>query len=223
MATQNSITQKLDAVYDALLGAFGPQHWWPGETREEMIVGAVLTQNTAWANVERAMGRLKSANQLTLAALADLDESVLAEWIRPAGTYRVKARRLKALIGWILEAFGGDLDAMFHSDPGWLRTSLLAVHGVGPETADAILLYAGGMPTFVVDAYTRRVCRRHFLIGGDAGYAETKSLFERNLRPDADRYGEYHALLVELGKRHCRVKASCDTCPLRTDEHDATL
>lgn len=223
MCKRPQVGATLVAIYDALYHAYGPQHWWPGETRDEMMIGAVLTQNTAWTNVERAIERLRLAGKLTLAALNDLDEVTLSELIRQAGTYRVKARRLKALVGWVFDSFQGDLDAMFRTDADRLRESLLAVPGVGPETADAILLYAGGIPTFVGDAYTRRMCRRHFLVDSGARYEETRSLFADHLAPEAALYGEYHALLVALGKRHCRIRAVCDTCPLREFAHDATL
>ncbi|MEE9294878.1 MAG: endonuclease III domain-containing protein [Phycisphaerae bacterium] len=241
--TSPDVGRTLRDFYDALLEAFGPQHWWPGDTRDETIIGAVLTQNTAWGNVERAIDQIKSANLLSLAALHAVNESTLAQLIRPAGTYRVKAGRLKSLISWIDLNHGGDLEAMFATPLTALRESLLTVPGVGPETADAILLYAGNHPTFVVDAYTQRVLRRHFLseprpLGsgrseprlsrssrGDnrSSYARTKELFERNIAPDAQRYGEYHALLVEVGKRFCRTRARCDQCPLRHWPHDAEL
>ncbi len=210
----------LGTIYDVLFSAFGPQHWWPGETRTEMIVGAILTQNTAWTNVERAIERLKQADCLTLPALAAVDVDELADLIRPSGTYRVKAARLKSFVTWLTRAYGADLNAMFATGPERLRRALLDVPGIGPETADAILLYAGGVPTFVVDAYTQRVLRRHFLTDAHASYDETKSLFETHLPPDANAFGEFHALLVELGKRYCRPKARCDACPLSDMTHD---
>jgi endonuclease-3 related protein len=181
----------------------------------------VLTQNTAWKNVERAIQRLERADMLTLAAIHAADHAALASTVQPAGTYRVKARRLKALAAWIHETHGGDLDVMFAGDPASLRKGLLSVSGVGPETADAIMLYAGGIPTFVVDAYTRRVLRRHLLLDGKTDYAHARDLFEKHIPPDAAVYGEYHALLVELGKRYCRTTARCDECPLRDWPHEA--
>jgi len=210
-------------MYDLLLGAFGPQHWWPSRTRDETVIGAVLTQNTAWTNVERAIEALRRANRLALAGIDATPEDRLAELIRPAGTYRVKARRLKSLAGWLGSRFGGDLDALFATGLAAARRELLGVSGIGPETADAILLYAGKLPTFVVDAYTQRILRRHLLSGADSDYERSKALFEGALSPDGALYGEYHALLVELGKRHCRKNAQCERCPLAGLDHDADL
>ncbi len=218
-----NVSDTLLHLYEVLDAAFGPQHWWPGEARDETIVGAVLTQNTAWRNVERAIDRLKSANVLTLEVMRTLDEADLAELIRPAGTYRVKARRLKALVLWIYDRCDGDLDTLFAEDPATLRAGLLGVPGVGPETADAIMLYAGSIPTFVVDAYTLRVLRRHFVIDDAARYDDTQALFHRHLDRDADMFGQYHALFVELGKRFCSPRAACDACPLRDWPRDASL
>lgn len=209
-------------IYDLLLAAFGPQHWWPARTRDETVIGAVLTQNTSWRNVERAIHALRRADCLTLERVDRISQDRLAELIRPAGTYRVKARRLKHLARWLQTRFGGDLDALFALGPSVGRGELLAVRGVGPETADAILLYAGKLPTFVVSAYTQRILRRHLLIGPSGDYERTKALFERTLPPDGQLFGEYHALLVELGKRHCRKRAQCGSCPLAALDHDAS-
>ncbi len=213
----------LRRFYEVLDAAFGPQHWWPGETRDEVILGAVLTQNTAWRNVERAIDRLKSAKALALRSIRALDEADLAALIRPAGTYRVKARRLKALVSWIDARCDGDLDALFAKDAARLRAGLLGVPGVGPETADAIMLYAGSIPTFVVDAYTLRVLRRHFVIDEAAEYDDVQALFHCHLDRDPGVFGQYHALFVELGKRFCKPRANCDVCPLRDWAHDALL
>lgn len=204
-----------------LLAAFGRQHWWPADSAAEIIVGAILTQNTAWTNVERAIARLKQAGLISFARLRDIHEEELADCIRPAGTFRVKARRIQAFVNWLYTNYGGDLRAMFATDGSVLRRHLLAVPGIGPETTDAILLYAGGFPTFVVDAYTQRIGRRHFLIDPDSDYDETKGVFETAMRPDAKVYGEFHALLVALGKRHCGKVARCDGCPLQHLAHDA--
>ena len=211
----------LQAIYDKLYSAFGPQHWWPARTRTEVIVGAILTQNTAWANVQQAIERLNKADCLTPSALHAIETDRLAELIRPAGTFRVKGKRLKAFIGWLYDTYGGDLDRMFAAGADRLRDELLAVSGIGPETADAILLYAGDMATFVVDAYTQRILRRHFLIEPGATYAEAKDLFEARLASDSAMFAEYHALLVAAGKHYCRPRARCDECPLRKFEHDA--
>ena len=205
----------LRTAYERLYNAFGSQHWWPGETPFEIMVGAVLVQNTAWRNVERAIRNLHDAGVLEPHPLYALAPEELAELIRPAGYYQVKARRLRNLLKLVIEEYDGDLEAMFSIDLAGLREQLLAVHGIGPETADAILLYAGGLPTFVVDTYTHRVLARHGWIGYDAGYHEVKELCEASVPPDAALYNEYHALLVRQGKEYCRRAAPlCDTCPL---------
>ena len=205
----------LTEVYERLHAAFGPQHWWPGETPFEVVVGAVLVQNTAWRNVERAIENLRDAGVMEPEALDAVPEQELAELIRPAGYYQVKARRLRNLLKLIVERYDGSLDAMFHTDLTTLREELLGVSGIGPETADAILLYAGSLPTFVVDTYTHRVLARHGWIGYEADYHEIKDHFEANLPADAALYNEYHALLVRVGKDFCRKTApKCALCPL---------
>jgi endonuclease-3 related protein len=203
------------AAYDRLLAAFGPQRWWPGDSPFEIIVGAVLVQNTAWRNVEHAIENLRDAGVMDPHALYALPQEELAELIRPAGYYQVKAKRLRNLLRFIVEEFDGSLGAMFSTSLGTLREQLLAVHGIGPETADAILLYAGGLPTFVVDTYTHRILARHGWIDYESGYHEIKELFESELPADATIFNEYHALLVRLGKDYCkRSIARCDSCPL---------
>ncbi len=203
-------------VHDRLLAAFGPQDWWPGETPFEVMVGAVLTQNTAWSNVEKAIARLKAAQALSCAAILALDPEALAQHIRPAGYYNVKARRLQALCRFLQEAGvaedPADLAAAFPRDE--LRARLLAVHGVGEETADSILLYALHLPSFVVDAYTRRIFGRLGLLAGDERYADIRACFQRRLSTDVTLYNEYHALIVSLGKAVCRPKPRCELCPL---------
>ena len=217
-----STSQLLMDMFEALSGAYGPQHWWPAKTRWEVIVGAILAQNTAWRNVERAIARLEEAGSLEAEKIRGLDEVELAELVRAAGTYRVKAARLKRFVDFFYGRHGGDLQAMFATPLGTLREELLSVQGIGPETADAILLYAGRMSSFVVDAYTARIMRRHRLIDEDATYDEIKDFFESHLPESADLYNEYHALLVQVGKQHCRPKARCEGCPLETFEHDET-
>jgi endonuclease-3 related protein len=205
----------LALAYDRLLAAFGPQHWWPGESRFEIIVGAVLVQNTAWRNVERAIDNLRGAGVMSPHALYALPPQELAELIRPAGYYQVKTRRLRNLLQYVIEEFDGSLDAMFATSLATLREQLLSIHGIGPETADAILLYAGDLPTFVVDTYTHRVVARHGWLSYEASYHEIKDYFESALPADATLYNEYHALLVRVGKDYCRRTApKCDTCPL---------
>jgi endonuclease-3 related protein len=206
--------------YDSLRDAFGPQHWWPADTATEVAIGAVLTQNTAWRNVERAIAALQNAELIDFRRLDALPEVDLAELIRPAGPHRVKARRLKALARWVCERGEGDLAVALAGKTPVVRHALLRVHGIGPETADAILLYAGGHCSFVVDTYTRRILRRHHLIDDQAEYATIQALFEEQVARRAQVYNEYHALLVELGKRHCRAKALCAGCPLESWPHD---
>jgi len=202
-------------VYRALFKAWGAQHWWPAETLFEVMVGAVLTQNTAWSNVEKAMANLKLGRLLTPAGLDRAPESRLAAFIRPSGYYNVKAKRLKNLVGFIRDRYSGSLGKMFSRDPAELRRGLLSVNGIGPETADAILLYAANMPFFVVDAYTKRVFSRHAFIAPDAAYDDVRNLFMDNLPADARLYNEFHALIVRLGKEHCRKKNPlCKLCPL---------
>jgi endonuclease-3 related protein len=211
--------EQLKAFYEAMYAAHGPQHWWPAHTPTEVIVGAILTQNTAWRNVERAIENLKRAKMLDWQRLRDVPSEQLAELIRPAGTYQVKTRRLKSFIAWLWERYDGDLDRMFATSLPTLREELLSVSGIGRETADAILLYAGNLPTFVVDAYTARILYRHGLIDESADYDEIKDTFESNLPADVPLFNEYHALLVQVGKVHCRPRAKCEGCPLERFEH----
>lgn len=209
----------LQQFHDALAEAYGPRGWWPGDSPTEVAIGAVLTQNTAWRNVERAIAALKAADCLHFGRIAGLSEEALGALIRPAGTYRVKARRLAALAAWVAGR-GGTIEAALAGETGAVRASLLEVSGVGPETADAILLYAGGHAVFVVDAYARRVLVRHGLLRGGERYGEVQAAFERALPRDARLFNEYHALLVEVGKRHCRARARCAGCPLERWPHD---
>jgi endonuclease-3 related protein len=205
----------LTQAYERLLTAFGPQHWWPGDSPFEIVVGAVLVQNTAWRNVERAIDNLRAVCPMEPRSLYALPPEELAELIRPAGYFQVKTRRLRHLLKFIIDRYDGSLDAMFGTDLGTLREELLAIHGIGPETADAILLYAGGLPTFVVDTYTHRVLARHGWIEYEADYHEIKEHFESALPADAQLYNEYHALLVRVGKDFCRRGApNCAACPL---------
>lgn len=218
--SQNSAPLPLGEVYEALLAAFGPQHWWPARTRFEMMTGAILTQNTAWTNVEKAIANLRRASLLTPRAMAEADERALAEWIRPAGYFNVKAKRLQHFARWLMAEFDGNIDRMFDGDIDVVRHRLLGVHGIGKETADSMLLYAGQKPVFVVDAYTRRFMTRHGWLDERAGYDEVAEVFTAGLadQPEAGKvalYNEYHALIVELAKRHCRVKPDCEGCPLQ--------
>jgi len=207
----------MNDVYTRLLAAYGAQGWWPAETPFEVMVGAVLTQNTTWIQVERVIERLRTAALLRPAPLLDLPVETLAEHIRPAGYPRVKARRLQALCAWLIAS--GDLDGLTDRPTDALRADLLAVHGVGPETADSILLYALRRPVFVIDAYTRRILSRLGLITGKEPYEALRRLVESRLQTDdpARDYNELHALLVRHAKTACRVRPLCAACCLRAD------
>lgn len=201
-------------LYDRLLEHFGPQHWWPGDTPYEVLVGAVLTQNTSWKNVEKAIANLRAADVLDPRAMYELDLEELAELIRPAGYYRLKARRLHNVLRLIVERYDGSLEAMFQTPLDTLREELLSINGIGPETADSILLYAGGLPSFVIDNYTHRILKRHGWIEFEADYHALKEHFESSLPQDVALYNEYHALLVRLGNQHCRKQPKCSGCPI---------
>ncbi len=204
----------LKDVFRRMKKAWGPQHWWPGETPFEVMVGAILTQNTAWTNVEKAIANLKGAGVLDPEKLRDLPHSTLATLIRPAGYYNIKAKRLRSFLDWFHERYEGSVERMFETSLASLREELLAVKGIGPETADSILLYAGGLPKFVVDAYTYRILLRHGMIADDATYEEIQELFETKLTSDVALWNEYHALLVHAGKDHCKSRPKCEGCPL---------
>lgn len=205
--------QALRDIYRRLLRALGPQHWWPGDTPLEIAVGAILTQNTAWTNVERAIAVLKSRRLLSLDKLARLSPVELAPLIRSAGFYSIKAARLAAFLNW-LKTRGG-FAALTRIPTPDLRPQLLGCHGIGPETADSILLYALGRPVFVVDAYSRRILSRYGLIAGDEPYEDLRLMFESSLPHRPRLYNEYHALLVRLAKVNCRTRPICDSCPLQ--------
>ncbi len=205
----------LKKIYKKLFTAFGHQGWWPGDTQFEIIVGAILTQNTAWTNVEKAIHNLKTARVLQPVKMHGLSEKELAKLIRPAGYFNIKARRLKHFLNYLFDNYGGRLDQMFRNRADALRRGLLSVNGIGPETADSILLYAGSQPVFVVDAYTKRILSRHMIIEKDAVYDETQRLFMQNLPHDISMFNEYHALFVNIGKYFCRNrKPLCSRCPL---------
>ncbi len=201
-------------IYRKLFKEFGPQHWWPAETRFEVIVGAILTQNTNWGNVEKAIRRLKEADVLSPRALCDIPVAKLAALIKPAGYFNVKARRLKNFIHFLFKEYKGSLKAMERQDTHLLRQKLLAVNGIGPETADSILLYALNKTVFVVDAYTKRVLYRHNLIDPKADYHQVQKLFMDSFGHDAAMFNEYHALIVRLGKEYCKTKPLCPQCKL---------
>jgi endonuclease III related protein len=205
----------LKKYFDALRAHYGPPKWWPADSPFEVMVGAILTQNTSWKNVEKAIHNLKVYELLDARKIHELDQDTLAMAIKPAGTYNLKAARLKGFVAWFLERFDGDIDRMKQASPDRLREELLEVKGIGPETADAILLYALGMPVFVVDAYTHRMLTRHDLALEEATYDDLKEVFERNLPRDPKLYNDFHALIVAVGKEFCRPKAKCEECPLK--------
>jgi len=215
MVRGKQLSNTLKKIYKKLFTAFGPQHWWPGDTPFEVIVGAILTQNTAWTNVEKAIHNLKKARLLTPRKMHDLSQAELAKYIRPAGYFNIKAKRLKHFLNYLFDNYGGSLNRMFKKRTDALRRELLSVNGIGPETADSILLYAGNHPVFVVDAYTKRIFSRHQIIKADAEYHDVQEIFMKNLPHNIKMFNEYHALIVRIGKDFCRNrKPLCSRCPL---------
>ena len=208
-------TKALLQIYQKMFEALGPRQWWPGETPFEVVIGAILTQNTNWSNVEKAIKNLKTAGKLSPEGIYALSVTELAKLIRPSGFFNVKAKRVKAFINWLFSRYEGNLSKMLDQDLQTLRGELLSVKGIGPETADSILLYAGNKPTFVVDAYTHRIFSRHELIPEESTYDEMKSFFEENLPEDVQLFNEYHALIVNIGKTFCKTKKVCEPCPLK--------
>jgi len=207
--------EKIRRFYEALLAAYGPQGWWPADTPFEVAVGAILTQNTAWRNVERAIANLRREGLLSPEALARVDAEHLAVCLRPAGYFRIKAGRLKNFIRLLTERFGGRLEDLFALSTSELRETILGVSGIGPETADSIVLYAAHRPVFVVDAYTARVLHRHGLAEQDATYADLQELMQSSLPDDVEVFQEYHALLVAVAKQRCKKRQPvCPGCPL---------
>jgi endonuclease-3 related protein len=206
--------QTLLRIYRRLLDCFGPAGWWPGETPFEVCLGAILTQNTAWTNAEKALQALRTQGWLSYRRLRSLSVSRLATLIRSSGTFNIKARRIHAFLLFLGSEFGGDVQAMRCVEAGPLRRKLLGVPGIGRETADSIALYAAGRPLFVVDGYTRRVFARLGLLGGHEAYDDIQRLFMEQLPPDAPLFNDYHAQIVRLGKDICRPRPRCGNCPL---------
>jgi endonuclease III related protein len=203
--------------YETMSGALGPMRWWPAETPFEVIVGAILTQSTAWGNVERAIANLRAAGLLTPAAMLRVRTSRLAALVVPSGYFRQKAKKLKAFVRFLEAEYQGSLVRMFETPTLDLRKKLLTVHGIGPETADSILLYAGNHPVFVVDAYTHRILGRHGITDGRPDYERVRSFIEASIPRRAELFNEFHALIVNTGKNWCRKSAPrCEECPLRT-------
>ncbi|MBA7600048.1 Endonuclease III [subsurface metagenome] len=209
-----TIDQALNNIYHRLLAHYGHQHWWPAQEPFEMIVGAILTQSAAWVNVEKAIANLKAARALSPAALRRLPQPELARLIRPSGYYNVKAAKLRSFAHWLGEYHNDDLDKLFGGDTDHLRQQLLAIYGVGAETADSIILYAANKPVFVIDAYTRRIISRLGLAPINNSYEAYQALFMHNLPADANLFNEYHALLVCLAKDVCRPHPLCRQCCL---------
>jgi len=212
----NELSEVIPKIYEMLRARFGHRHWWPGDTRDEIIIGAILTQNTAWSNVEKAIRNLHEADCLSLETLANISRSELEKMIRPSGYYRQKAERLMNFAR-ILSIYPGGPDAFFRRSQTLheVRERLLKINGIGPETADSILLYAASFPSFVIDAYTFRIFSRMGLYTGKKDYLKLQKLITDNLGRDIELYEDYHAQLVELGKRYCRNRRpDCDSCPL---------
>ena len=236
---------EIPRYYTALLARYGPQNWWPARSRFEVIVGAYLTQNTNWSNVEKALLNLRRARRLSVAAMRSIPLDELEQLVRPSGYFRQKARNLKTFIAFLDRQYSGSLKRMFAEPTGKLRAELLELNGVGPETADSILLYAGNHPVFVVDAYTRRVLLRHGIIHEKTGYEEIRAMIEQAISNSeagslvvkdaisdprhpvsrmsssvrsalAQHYNELHALIVRVGNHYCRAKPICEGCPLQT-------
>lgn len=207
---------QLHDAYRSLRKSFGHQKWWPGETPFEVMVGAILTQNTAWTNVEKAILNLKKAKALTPSAMRKLSGSELAELIRPAGFFNVKAQRLRHFLDFLFEEYDGDLKRMFRERGFNLRKKLLAVKGIGPETADSMLLYAAGKAFFVIDAYTKRIFSRHGLLSDEVDYASWQEVFTKALPKSRPLFNDYHAQIVQLAKQHCKAsRLLCEGCPLQ--------
>jgi endonuclease III related protein len=211
------LRRRLLRLYERLWRRYGAQGWWPGRSRFEIVVGAILTQNTAWSNVERAIGRLRRAGALHFRAVLGLPARRLAALLRPAGTFRVKGRRLRAFVRHVARRHGGRVGRLLALPLPALRAELLGIPGIGPETADVIALYAAGRPVFVVDAYARRILARHRVVAPSADYDTVQAVLMAHLPHDPALFNEYHALLVRVAKEHCRARPRCGGCPLRFD------
>jgi len=203
-------------IYEKLHAHFGPRNWWPADTPFEVMVGAILTQNAAWSNVEKAIRKIKKARLLSPEKIHSTPIKSLRRLVRPSGFYNEKAKKLKRLTSFLFSSCGGKVNALKSHDTDALRAQLLKINGIGPETADSILLYALEKPVFVVDAYTKRIFSRHGVIKGDATYGEVQNFFMKNIPGKRRLYNEYHALIVELGKSYCKkTKPICNSCPLK--------
>jgi len=212
-----NISQILYEIYESLFAHFGPQNWWPADTPFEICVGAILTQNASWKNVKIAIDNLKKKDLLDPFKLYEIPLETLSQIIKPCGFYNIKAKRLKNFVKFLIENYQGDLNILFSKGLEKAREELLNIKGLGKETVDSILLYAGNLPIFVVDAYTYRILHRHSLVPEEATYEEMQALFMENLPQDPQLFNEFHALLVACGKNFCKKKEPlCETCPLKT-------
>ena len=218
-AIRNPKSEILMTIYRKLFQTYGPRHWWPGESSFEVMVGAILTQNTSWRNVEKAILKLKEKGVLNPRGIHCLKKPQLASLIKSSGYYRIKADRLKSFVDFLFKEYDGDLKKMGRMRLEGLRGKLLQVNGIGPETADSILLYGLKKPIFVIDTYTKRILSRHGIISEKAAYEEVQKLFMNHLSLDEKLFNEYHALLVHLGKTVCKKIPECEICPIKSIAH----
>jgi len=215
-----TISERINKIYRLLYKRYGPQGWWPGDTQLEYILGAILTQNTSWKNVEKAINNLKKSNLISIDKLKLLTTDELAQLIRSSGYFNQKALKIKNFVNFIIDNYNGNLENMFDEDIHVLRNNLLNIKGIGPETADCIILYGGNKAIFVIDTYTYRVLSRHGLVPEQTSYNEMQELFMDSLNDDPQIFNEYHALLVKVGKEHCKKRSPiCAGCPLEKDPH----
>ncbi len=210
--------KRLLSIYGNMFERYGPQNWWPAQTATECVIGAILTQNTTWTNVEKAVKQMKNEAELSIEGIEKISAEKLARLITPSGYFNQKAKRLKIFARFVTENYGGDIKKLLAEKTGKLRKILLGIEGIGPETADSIVLYAGGKPAFVVDAYTKRITARHGLTDENASYDEVQKLFVENLPRKTALFNEYHALIVRTAKDFChKKKPDCERCPLVKD------
>lgn len=213
-------SNRIASIYRSLHKKYGPQGWWPGNSPLECILGAILTQNTSWANVEKAINNLKKLDLISVDKLNLVTAGELGQLIRPSGYYNQKAIKIKSFLEFLSTGYGGSLDKMFDEDLEVLRQKLLKIRGIGPETADCILLYAGNKPIFVIDAYTYRILSRHGIVPEETNYNEMQEIVMDSLKQDAEMFNNYHALLVKVGKEHCKKSnPKCAGCPIEDDPH----
>ena len=215
----SALNKRITNIFEYLFGHYGPQNWWPADDAFECAIGAILTQNTSWKNAELAINNIKSKMSLNIRNISDIPVEKLSQLIKPSGYYNQKVLRLKRLVGFLNKEFDGKWENMLHINKNELRHKLLSIKGIGPETADTILLYALNKPVFIADKYTYRIFYRHGIIPRNCSYEEMQKIFTENLVEDSWLFNEYHALIVRLGKNHCGKKANCHKCPLDKDSH----